>query len=297
MGGVPGRGLGGREWGGAPGRRLGCGGCVGAGMEAWEAGHRRRGWDGGAAGGVGRKGAIGVRLLPQDPPAAPPVWSLRAPSAAPSLPASPSSARCSSPCSALATRSWELRYLLPPPLPNGRRLPGLPPRTGGHLSRAFPPPSDCTFPGGRGLRPIRLGAGRAGGCGCGQASRSGAAGSGLCRCGRVCLVPRLRGRELREAGGVSPLGLELPGPGRSPPLAWELPGLGCASALGLGAPWMGIWASSLPCRPGPCRADPSDQGLPERGAGCPPAAAAQTAVSAIRADFLEGGLFIPCRTG
>lgn len=72
----------------------------------------------------------------------------------------------------------------------------------------------------------------------------------------VCLVPRPRGREPREAGGVSPLGLELPGPG-------------CASALGLGAPWMGIWVSSLPCRPGPCRADPSDQGLLERWAGCP----------------------------
>lgn len=174
MGGVPGRGLGGREWGGAPGRRLGCGGRVGAGMEAWEAGHRRRGWDGGAAGGVGRKGRSGLAsfsraLLPRPlgcgvfaPPRQSPRSRLRA-----------SSARCSAPCPALAARSWELRYLLPPPLPNGRRPPGLPPRAGGHLSRAFPPPSACTFPGGRGLRPIRLGAG-------GQ----GAAGSGLCRCGR-----------------------------------------------------------------------------------------------------------------
>lgn len=91
---------------------------------------------------LGGRGRPRVRLLFQSPPpAAPPVWSLRAPSAEPWLPALRFlrpvflSLFCSDPTelgaavpAAASPAEWEVAPW---------RGPGLPPQTGGHLSRVF----------------------------------------------------------------------------------------------------------------------------------------------------------------
>lgn len=262
-----------------PGGRLGCGGCVGNGMEAWEAGRRPRGWDGGAAGGVGRKGAIGVRLLLQSPPpAAPPVWSLGAPSAEPSLPALRflRSALPSLFCSdhtepgaaapaAASPAEWEVAPW---------RGSGLPPRPGGHLSRAFCSAIRLHMCGQPGSLPHPCGSWEGRGLCMWSGQPPWAVGSGLCRWDRTC-VPRLRSWELRAGGGRR---------AAKPP-----PGAGAVSALHLRAPRMGLWVWSLPCRQG-CRIRLGSPG----GLGWVPlpAASSQTAVSLpLEWTFLKAGLY------